>query len=85
MQDFIKKAQIEAKRGEHWAVNALDYKIYDKACSLNPNIALYHEGSVKYRNTRQLLKLRMMESPPKFNNYLTAFNFNFEKLFVQSE
>lgn len=85
MQDFISKAQIEAKRSEHWAVNALDYKIYDKACSLDPKITLYHKDSVKYKNTRQLLKLRMMKSSPAYNNFLAAFDFDFEKLFVQTK
>ena len=83
-QDFIKRVEVEAKREVHHG-NAVEYKIYNKACSLNKNISLYHSNSIKYINSRQLMKLRMMTSSHIFNNYLTEFDFDFEKLFIQTE
>ncbi|MBN2649442.1 MAG: glycosyltransferase family 2 protein [Prolixibacteraceae bacterium] len=85
MQDFIMKAQIEAGRSEHWAVNALDYKIYDKACESDVNISFHHEKSIKYKNTRQLLKIGMMKTSFAYNNYISTYRFDFNKLFDTKE
>lgn len=83
MQDFIERVAIEAKREVHHG-NAFEYKIYNKVCLSDPNVSLFYQDSVRYVNTRQLLKLRMMKTSVPFNNFLAGYHFNFERLFVQT-
>ncbi len=40
LQDFIERVEVEAKREVHHG-NAVEYKIYNKACTQNKNISLY--------------------------------------------
>jgi hypothetical protein len=82
MCDFIERVRIEAKREVHHR-DAYVYKNFDIACSVEPNLSLIDQNSVKYENTRQLLKLRIMKTSVKFHNFLVELDLNFEKLFVK--
>jgi hypothetical protein len=83
MQDFIKEAEVEAIREEHHN-NAIEYKIYDKVCKIEPNLNLYHEKSVKYKNTRQMVKLGLMKSSIAYNNFIVDNNIDVTPLFEES-
>ncbi|MDX8341769.1 glycosyltransferase family 2 protein [Draconibacterium sp. IB214405] len=69
MQDFIKRVMIESQREVHFG-NAMEYKIYNKACLSENDITLCFKDSVRFENSRQLIKLGIMRTSVQFNNYL---------------
>lgn len=73
--DFIVKAKSESKREEHFG-NALEYKIYDMALQKVENIIIKNSSSVKFRNSKQLVKLGLMKSSIQYNTFLASQNFN---------
>jgi len=75
-QDFVERVVIESKREVHFR-NALEYKIYNAACLLERDINLFYEGSVKYQNSKQLVKIGLMKSSICFNTFLALQNLNF--------
>ncbi len=79
MQDFIERVMIESKREVHFG-NALEYKIYNQACLMEKDINLYFENSIRFKNTKQLVKLGMMRTTLCFNNYLAKQDLDFKKL-----
>lgn len=76
LQDFAPRVEAESKREVHFG-NALEYKIYNQACLMEKNIILYFQNSVKYKNTKQLVKLGLMKNSIMFNAYLAERNLNF--------
>ena len=61
LDDFHRRAKIESRREQHYA-GAVQYKQYLKKMDENPNMNLYYEGSVRYRNSSTLLEHRLIKS-----------------------
>ncbi len=80
MQDFIARVMIESQRKVHFG-NALEYKIYNKACLIDKNIKLYNSNSVQIKNTRQLVRQGIMKSSLGFNNFLAKKDLEYNNLF----
>lgn len=76
-QDFIERVMIESQREVHFG-NALEYKIYKQACLVENDITLHCKNSVRYQNSKQLVKLGMMKSTISFNTFLAQLNLNFD-------
>ncbi len=58
----------EIKRKEHWEKGRFQRQIYH-LLKKDPNLSLYYVGSVKYINSKQLLKKGMIISTKEFDNY----------------
>jgi len=59
LQDFNNRAIEEAERGEHEG-GAISYKAYAKKVADNDKLNLYYKDSVKFENSQQLIKLKLM-------------------------
>ncbi len=77
LQDFIERVMIESKREVHFG-NAIEYKIYNHACLVAKDITLHCQNSVKYQNSKQLVKLGMMKSSIIYNTFLAQQDLNFD-------
>lgn len=64
-QDFAARAKHEAARGEHFA-NARQYAAYSEVLSSDTKLSAYHEGSIRYENSIQLVRLGLMGMPKGF-------------------
>jgi hypothetical protein len=60
LADFHTRAVQEAARGEYFD-GAADYKAYAEGLARNPRLTLMHEGSVRFRDTAQLVALGLMQ------------------------
>jgi hypothetical protein len=64
--DFIDRAKTEAERGEHWR-GAQEYAAYAESLAAKPDMDPMYEGSVRFENTSQLVKLGLMiDASPAF-------------------
>jgi Glycosyl transferase family 2 len=61
--DFHAKALQEAVRGEYFD-GASEYKGYAESVTRNPRLTLMYEGSVRFRDTAQLVALGLMQDSP---------------------
>jgi len=68
LQDFNKRVVNEADRGEHEG-GAADYKLYAKKVEENSDLNCFFEGSVKFVDGEQLVKIGIMKS----NNEIKEF------------
>lgn len=68
LNDFIDEVKEETKRGEHYG-GAFYYKHYEKRINQNTNLNFYHENSVKYIDSRQLVDLGLMKSNAQFETF----------------
>jgi len=66
--NFTSKALEEAKR-EVYANNAKRYKVYAKKITKNQNLNLYYPDSVKFKNSRQLVNLKIMKTSKAFETF----------------
>jgi hypothetical protein len=57
--DFYHLAKKESEREQHWD-NGAQYKAYWKIIEQQPNLDPFYEGSIKYRNSDQLIDLGLM-------------------------
>ncbi|MDP2620932.1 MAG: glycosyltransferase family 2 protein [Hyphomicrobiales bacterium] len=62
LQDFLMRVQVEADRKEHFAA-ARQYAAYAEIMAAIPELTAYHEGSVRYENSLQLVALGLMSMP----------------------
>lgn len=67
--DFIPRVLEEAKREEHFN-NAEEYKGYAKKIIKNPNINPYYSGSAKFKNSEQLVGLKIMKTSEEFELFI---------------
>lgn len=81
LSDFIKESESESKREVHFG-NALEYKIYNKAFSIDKRLSLKYYDSVKFENSRQLHKIGMMTGSIKYSNYLLKNYTDIKDLFA---
>ncbi|MEO6350888.1 MAG: glycosyltransferase family 2 protein [Candidatus Limnocylindrales bacterium] len=59
LDDFPARAAEEAQRGEHWQVGA-QYNVYDSLLKEEPGLSLFYEGSVRYRDSGQLVEMGLI-------------------------
>jgi hypothetical protein len=59
LSDFPERAATEARRGEHYMRSA-EYVRYAAAPKREPEMRLYYEGSVRYRDSAQLVDLGLL-------------------------
>ena len=69
--DFPARARLEAERNEHFA-GARQYVTYSEVLSQNPELTLFHDNSVRYLDSIQLVRLGMMELPETYRGFVTA-------------
>lgn len=67
--DFPDRVKEEVGREEHWN-KAFEYKCYADTIKQNPEISLYHSGSVKFTDSHQLVKLGIMKSSKKLDSFV---------------
>lgn len=68
LQDFNMRVVDEAARGQHEG-NAADYKQYAQKVEEDPDLNCYYEGSVKFEDSMQLIKLGLIKTPKEFDAY----------------
>jgi hypothetical protein len=66
LSDFHDRAAVEVKRNEHYN-NASEYRAYLDALEKNPALSLIYPQSVRYRDSGQLVSLRLIRSSPEFD------------------
>ena len=69
LHDFASRAAEEARREQH-AGNAALYKQYSAKVQTDPDLNLYHSGSVQYTGDRQLLDLEIIKSSDALENFV---------------
>jgi glycosyltransferase involved in cell wall biosynthesis len=65
LQDFAERAGLEADRKEHFK-GARQYAAYSEVLSANSDLAAYYDGSVRYEDSLQLVRLGLMNMPGGF-------------------
>jgi glycosyltransferase involved in cell wall biosynthesis len=63
--DFFISAKNETERKEHWD-NAAQYESYWDILRKNPDLSAFYNGSIKYSDSMQLVRLGMMKLPSNF-------------------
>lgn len=66
--DFFSSAENEAARKEHWD-DAAQYESYWNVLSKNPDLSAIYNGSIKYIDSMQLVRLGMMQLPDSFKEF----------------
>ena len=66
---FFFRVLEEAKRQEHWN-NACEYKDYLRVMINNPNLKLHYSGSVKFKDSQQLVDLGLMKTSVAFEVFV---------------
>ncbi len=66
--DFAGRVTAEAGRGEHWK-DALQYRAYATGVSEQPGVSLHYSGSLRWRDSRQLVELGLMHSSKRFEAF----------------
>jgi len=52
-----------------YAKNAKRYKVYAKKITKNQNLNLYYPDSIKFKNSRQLVNLKIMKTSKAFEAF----------------
>jgi glycosyltransferase involved in cell wall biosynthesis len=73
LEDFHRRAKNESSREQYYA-GAIQYKQYLKKMDENPNMNLYYEGSVRYRNSSTLLEHRLIKSVTEWDTICTRLS-----------
>jgi hypothetical protein len=68
LQDFFERTIEETKRGQH-ADGAFLYKSIAKKYDQNQVSVFRYPGSIRYKNSAQLIDLNLMKSTPEFDNF----------------
>lgn len=71
LNDFPDRVVEEVGREQHW-LNASEYKSYLKITSQNPRLNFYHDKSVKFINSEQLVNLEIMKSSAELSEFIRA-------------
>jgi len=69
LHDFKIRVNEESVREEHFN-NAMEYKIYNNNIQKDEKLTLKYEGSVKYKNTKQLIDLGMMKISDNYQDFI---------------
>lgn len=66
--DFFTLASTECERKEHWD-NAAQYESYWNVLRKNESLSAIYDGSVKYIDSMQLVKLGLLELPDSYMDF----------------
>jgi hypothetical protein len=69
LSDFISEVKEECIREQHYG-GAFYYKIFKKKIDENPELNFHFEGSVKFKDSQQLIDLGMMKTTDAFEKYI---------------
>lgn len=69
--DFHKCVREEVERKEHWK-NGSQYFAYLQTMDDRPDLSLYYEGSVQYKNSMQIVKLGFMNMPSDYLDFISS-------------
>lgn len=67
--DFVQRAFIESEREVHFC-DGIEYKFYSHHLNLSPELSLYKEKSIRYKDTSQLVKLGIMKSSKHYEQFI---------------
>lgn len=65
LSDFIDEVKEESVKGQHYG-NAFYYKHYLETIQKNESVTYYHEDSLKYKDSKQLVELDLMKTSEQF-------------------
>lgn len=68
LDDFVPRVAEEAEREEHWD-DAVEYKVYARKIEQNPDLGLHYSGSLRFKNSDQLVDLGIMKTSTAFDTY----------------
>lgn len=68
---FVENAFTESKRGEYWD-NAVQYSAYANVLRYSKDLTAFYEGSVRYRDSMQLVALNMATLPDSYAEYVSS-------------
>ena len=77
--DFYTCAETESSRNEHWD-NAAQYKSYWDVLSKKNNLSAMYEGSIKYKDSIQLIELGLMIQPNSYIDFIKRNNYILTKI-----
>jgi hypothetical protein len=63
--DFSDRTQVEVGRREHWD-NAGQYEAYREVLAAHPDLSAFHDGSVRYGGSAQLVAIGLLNRPDDF-------------------
>lgn len=66
--DFIHRVFEEVERKEHLS-EAVEYEGYAETLTKEPNLNLYYNHSIKYKDTQQLVNMKIMNATKEFEEY----------------
>jgi hypothetical protein len=69
LSDFHERARAEALRGEHFD-GAREYKLYLQIIERSGELKLHCSGSMRYENSEQLVKIKLMRSSAEYENFV---------------
>lgn len=69
LQDFHERVVEEVKRGQHWN-DASEYKAYAGLIAHNPRLTMKYDGSLQYKNWKQLEELGLIKTSSKLKKFL---------------
>lgn len=69
--DFYTSAEEEVARKEHWDA-AAQYESYWRVLGKNPNLSALYDGSIKYEDSSQLVKLNLMKLSKEFEQFVAV-------------
>jgi len=71
MDDFHDRA-VQAVTTETQFDRSREYQAYAGMLQTDPQLSLYYEGSVEYRDSAQLVTLNIMACPPTFSSFVAG-------------
>ena len=69
LHDFCVRATEESTREEHFA-SAREYKLYKRKLDEQQGLTLYYSGSIRYRDSGQLIAGKIIRTLPAFEEYV---------------
>jgi len=69
LSDFHERAKIEVARKQHYA-NAREYRRYLSRLDAEPSLSLYHDGSVRYTKSTDLVKAGLCTNATEWSLFI---------------
>lgn len=70
LPDFVDSVRREVERGQH-SMGARRYRSYLRKLTQVPDLSFHHEGSVRYQDSAQLVRLGLMRTTPALDAQAT--------------
>jgi hypothetical protein len=71
LHDFHERISTEVNRKEHWD-DASEYARYAAKLIANPSLSFYHNGSLAYEGSEQLVRLGLLKDDPEWRRMYTV-------------